>query len=101
MPVRELLMSLAVIPVVNARAEELTVRHQAQASQSGQRLHPVDPGELLALRPAPRVVVDGHLMDSVAQAQDARRDVRLDVKAPPAQDRKSTRLNSSHQIISY
>src|SRR5437762_13716403 len=98
MPMRELLVSLAVIPVVNARAEALTVRHQAQASQSGQRLHPVDPGELLALRPAPRVVVDGLLTASVAQAQDARRDVRLDVKAPRAQVPRAPHGRSQHLV---
>src|SRR5947208_4666817 len=47
-------------------------------------------------------VEDGARIDLRRYAEgDARREVRLDQPGDHVKDRKSTRLNSSHQIISY
>src|SRR5215813_12740194 len=82
---RELLVACLVVGAVVARPEELPVRGQPELDQRADGAKTVQPGQLLALFAAPSVVANGHLMDPVAEPQDAARDVRLDVEASPFQ----------------
>src|SRR5690349_17437526 len=77
----ELLLALAVVVALRVRAEELAIGRHPQPDQSSESPDAVEPGELLSLLPAPRVVVDRHLVDPIPESQRARRDVRLDLEA--------------------
>src|SRR5215813_11894459 len=81
----QLLVTCLMVGAVVARPEQLPVRGQPELDERADRAKTVQPGQLLAFFPASGVVADGHLMDSVAQPQDAARDVRLDVEASPFQ----------------
>ena len=89
-----------------ARAEEDIAAPGAPASvsrcgsgrASARHAEPVERRQLLALLARARGVRDRHLVDALARAQHARRDLRLDREAPLAQAERAEELGA-HRLV--
>src|SRR2546421_8317774 len=95
---RQGLLPLAVVVPVVLRPEELGVGGEAEPGQGAESLDPVLPGQLLALHPRTRVVVDRHLVDAVAESQHPGRDVGLDVEAGALQVEALPEVRTQHFV---
>src|SRR5437870_1455710 len=84
-PLRELALALAVVAVVGRAAEKTVLRAESSPHKRTDGTHAVLPGELLALGPAARVVVNRDFVDAITESQDSGSDVRLNIEARAAQ----------------
>src|SRR5450759_4017020 len=86
-----------VVPV-GSLAEEALVRGKAKSHQRPHGVHSIDPCQLLSLVSAACVVVNRHLVNAVAESQDAGRDVRLDVESRAAEAKPLPQIRPEHLI---
>src|SRR5207248_10653386 len=80
-PQRQLSLPIAVVARVRRATEQGAVGAEAETHELAYRRQAIEPGQLLALGPPARVVADRHLVDPVAEPQDAAGDVGLDVES--------------------
>src|SRR5207237_5280426 len=91
-PQRQLSLPLAVVARVGRASEQGAVGAEAETYELAHRPQAVEPGQLLALGPAARVVADRHLVDPIAEPQDPAGAVGLDVNPLALEVEPATRV---------